>query len=470
MLKIPEFFTDPHELSATPHELPILVALSGGADSSALLHILHADAQLRGYGLYAVHVNHGIRTADYGDEAARDERFCKQMCDGLGVTLFTEQVDVPTIASETGKSLETAARDARYAIFKKIMSQNGIRLLATAHNADDNLETQIFNLARGCGLDGISGIPRTREIGDGTVVRPILSASKTEITEFCKLNGIKYVIDSTNLEDECTRNRIRHRIIPELYSIFGSPQRASLRLAERAREDNDCLNGTAEDFLSKHGGRLPASELSELHPAIAARVFIMAFAQIADASLEQVHVRAALDMIRSGKSGSSISLPDGKYVTVLNGHAVFGDGCRTALTSVKEYSSELCRGLNFIDGTKFAIELTDRFDGTERKNIDGKAFAKYASAELYGIDISRLRAKSRQSGDRILDGGVHKRIKKLMCDRRVDIGDRDVLPIIMLDGEPIYVPLCAVADMVKKKSGVEMFTIVIYKEITEEQR
>ena len=212
---LPPFFTAPHTLSGMPESTPILVAFSGGADSSALLLMLCEYSKQSGARIYAAHVNHQLR----GDEADRDEAFCRQTAESLGIELFVCRRDVKKYADESGKSIETAARDVRYEFFDKLMREHSIPLLATAHNANDNLETMIFNMTRGCGLSGMCGIPETRPCAYGTVIRPILSMSKADIINYCRANSLDFVTDSSNLSDDYTRNKIRHNI-PQFIKII----------------------------------------------------------------------------------------------------------------------------------------------------------------------------------------------------------------------------------------------------------
>ena len=138
---IPQKFVSPSYLSGLPDDTPVLVGFSGGADSSALLRMLCEYREMTGAPIYAAHINHGIR----GAEADRDQAFCQQVADSLGVRLFVLNADVPLIANERKMSIETAAREVRYEFFEKIMAENSIPLLATAHNANDNFETMLFN-------------------------------------------------------------------------------------------------------------------------------------------------------------------------------------------------------------------------------------------------------------------------------------------------------------------------------------
>ena len=141
--KLPIGFTSPDILSGLPKDTPILVAFSGGADSSALLSMTVEYARQSGAKIYAAHVNHCIR----GDEADRDEEFCRKVAAGYGIEIFVLRADVPKLARERGESIETAARNVRYEFFSDIMKKHSIPILATAHNANDNLETVIFNIA-----------------------------------------------------------------------------------------------------------------------------------------------------------------------------------------------------------------------------------------------------------------------------------------------------------------------------------
>ena len=141
---LPQGFRAPHTLTGLPQNDSILVAFSGGADSGALLHMMTLYAKASGAQLFAAHVNHGIR----GAEADRDEDFCKKVASAYGIKLFTLHANVPEIAKKEKKSIETAARDVRYAFFADVMKANSIKTLCVAHNANDNLETILFNITR----------------------------------------------------------------------------------------------------------------------------------------------------------------------------------------------------------------------------------------------------------------------------------------------------------------------------------
>ena len=459
--KLPSFFKDPHALAKIGENEGVLVALSGGADSSALLSLLYRLREKRSFPLYAAHVNHNIRTELYGNEAARDEGFCRELCEKLGVELFVQSVDVPTLAENEGKSLETAARDVRYEFFTSIMKQKGIKILATAHNADDNFETQLFNLCRGCGTAGICGIPEVRaldDMGELIAVRPILSATKQEILELCDEWDIGYVTDSTNFEDDCTRNKLRLNIIPQLREIFPSAQKAAARLSASAREDNDFILSEATRFIDECNDGIDQSKLCALHPAVAKRAIMLCYERSFLAGLERIHIEDVLRFATSGKNGS-ISLPQGTLAVFEDGILTFRSDSGKEKTSIS-YKIPLSEGLTTIDGTSFAVCVTKNGNTPQ---IDENVYTLYASA-CVNADIGSLYASNRKEGDVILDGKIHKRIKKLMCDKKLPLCDRNSLPLILSGDKIVYVPLCAVSDMVRAKNNFEL-KISIYKKI-----
>ena len=180
-------------------------ALSGGADSTALLLCLHELKEQLSLDLRAVHVHHGIR----GAEADRDAAFCAELCKQYGIPLQTVHVNVPAYAAEHRLSEETAARRLRYEALDQA-APDGV--IVTAHHAGDNAETVLFHLIRGSGLRGLCGIPPK----NGRILRPMLEAEKSEILAFLQERGQSFVEDSTNHEGGSSRNRIRHDTMPLL--------------------------------------------------------------------------------------------------------------------------------------------------------------------------------------------------------------------------------------------------------------
>ena len=244
----------------------VLCAVSGGADSMCLLNWLSYNAETLEISVAAAHFEHGIR----GDESLRDMAFVEDVCRAMGIQLFIGRGDVPRYAEEKGVGLEEAARELRYEFLKKTAEQNGFDRIATAHNADDNAETVIFNLARGSGAAGICGIPPVR----GNIVRPLLETTRTEIERYLEEHGVSHIEDSTNSSQQYSRNKIRLQIMPVLREINPSVSRAILRTGDMLREDNRLLDQLADEFIAGHfnGESVRSNELAALPDAVEARV------------------------------------------------------------------------------------------------------------------------------------------------------------------------------------------------------
>lgn len=202
----------------------ILIALSGGADSVALLRILHTA----GYQCEAAHCNFHLR----GEESDRDEQFVQQLCRIYGIRLHTIDFNTTQYATEKRISIEMAARELRYSWFEKIKKECGAKVIAVAHHQDDSAETMLLNLIRGTGITGLLGIrPR-----NGSIVRPLLCISREEILRYLQRVGQDFVTDSTNLEDEYTRNKIRLNLLPLMQEINPSVKNS---LIETSNHLND---------------------------------------------------------------------------------------------------------------------------------------------------------------------------------------------------------------------------------------
>lgn len=189
----------------------LLVALSGGADSVALL-LLAAEADVLGA---AAHCNFHLR----GEESDRDEQFVRTLCEKLGVKLFVQHFSTTTEAERLGESVEMAARRLRYEWFKTLCKEEQLTGVAVAHHRDDNAETLLLNLLRGTGLKGLTGMRRDRTENGLRVVRPLLDVSRTDILGYLEARGQDYVTDSTNADSHYRRNKIRHEVLPLLRTI-----------------------------------------------------------------------------------------------------------------------------------------------------------------------------------------------------------------------------------------------------------
>jgi tRNA(Ile)-lysidine synthase len=247
-----------------PPNSAILVAFSGGIDSSSLAVALQRLKEpLKIKRLALLHINHLLR----GEESYRDENFAKGFAQKYSLELFVERVDVPSLAKKRGGNIEATAREERYRLFEEVRKREGFDLVATAHHLGDLVETIILWLTRGTGLEGLLGFEPT----EGNIIRPFYLATRQEIEDFAKKQAIEWVEDSTNYDLSLARNRIRHRVVPELKAINSNLEESVLRMREILKEENELLEKLVQTALLKvkEEGR---DGFLKLEPALQRRV------------------------------------------------------------------------------------------------------------------------------------------------------------------------------------------------------
>ena len=217
----------------------VLVAISGGADSVALLVALRK----LGYDCEAIHCNFHLRDK----ESDRDEQFTKELCERLGVALHIVHFDTKAYAEERGISIEMAAREQRYAVFEEHRKAIGAEAIAVAHHRDDSAETLLLNLTRGTGIKGLRGI----QPKNGNIVRPLLCVGRDEIVDYLKWRGESYVTDSTNLTCDYTRNKLRLEVIPKLAEINPSILDTLSATAQRVSEAERIYRHAIEEAIER---------------------------------------------------------------------------------------------------------------------------------------------------------------------------------------------------------------------------
>ncbi len=440
----------------------ILVALSGGADSCCLLLSLWENREKYGFSLCALHVNHGIR----GKEADRDEDFARNLCQKYGIEFFCEKADVPLLSRQSGLSEELCARNVRYGLFEKYCREHSFDAVAVAHNAGDNAETVLFNLARGTALKGLCGIPPKRALTQTSfIIRPLIYVSRTEIEECLKEKGQDFVTDSTNLSDDYTRNFLRHEVIPALRKINPSFENSVLRSAGILRQDEDYLEKTARSYHTKD-----LRILSGLDRCILTRVIRNLYCEVSDEMPLFSHIDALVDKIYYFKYKPSLrcslSFPDGKKAYIENGILSFREDTRKKEIPLS-FNISLCEGINIIDGTDFLVYLSYK-DSTQLPQFithnNEIIYKKYTTDYLYSDKIfSGLCAKSRSCGDKILHNGINKSLKRLMCQMKTPSLDRFSLPVITQGEEILLVPTVAKCSLYTQSTGKHVVCVALYR-------
>lgn len=442
----------PWETAGLPKESAVLLALSGGMDSSVLLHLLAAQSRRDGFPLFTAHLHHGIR----GEEADRDADFCRHLAQDIGCPFFLKHVDVPALAAESGKSLEAAARETRYAFFEELMREHRIPILVTAHHADDHLETVLFRLARGTGLRGLCGISEVRAFAKGYLVRPLLPFSRWEIETYCRQEGLNYVQDSTNRDPTYARNRIRMDVIPALEQATGDPQRSALRMSRSLEQDEDYLSREASALLQEHraSNGFPAEVLAGAHPAIRRRILAM----LAPCALEAVHIEAIEALLKAGRSGSRTPLPN-RHVACLQ------QGMLSVLPDIRE--EELPDQIPFEEGVREICDGKLRICVTKIENLTDRPIVHNLSTHVCIIldgnaleKTDRLYWRRRKAGDCLLKDGAHRKIADLSREKGIPPMLRDVLFILCDGEEPLWVPFVGARDgAVAKEDSQKLYRI-----------
>lgn len=286
----------------------VIIAVSGGADSMCLLSFFNEYSRKKKFNIIAAHVNHGIR----GKEAERDENFVKKFCMEKKINLRIAHFNVPETAKETGESEELCGRRLRYSFFNSIADNAKI---ATAHNLNDSMETFLFNFSRGTGLKGLTGIPAVRE----NIIRPLIECTREEIEMYLKICGVSYVTDSTNLCDEYSRNKIRHNIIPVLFSL--NPSFASVfgNCISSLRSDEQFLELQTEKAFNraKNGDEFSAEIIASLDVAVRGRVLLKIARYYGGRDAEFRHIELLNEILN--KSGA-VNLPGNVTVESSNGY------------------------------------------------------------------------------------------------------------------------------------------------------
>ena len=291
----------------------LLVAVSGGPDSVALLRVMVLLSSEYGLRLTTAHLNHGLR----GAEAQREEEFVKDLCAGMGIACLCKTVDIGMLQKGRGMSLEQIGREERYRFLDEAAETCGAGKIATGHHRDDQAETVLMNLLRGCGPEGLKGIPPMRE---GRIIRPLLHVGRAEILAFLNREGLRYMTDSSNLNPLFLRNRIRHELMPELSGKYNPGIVEALsQTAEIIRKEDDYLRVAVRQILSQWrvvpgAGeiRLSLPGLLDLHEALQGRVIkcLLEAAATPGYGIAYRHVAAVQAFARKPRSRrASLDLP-----------------------------------------------------------------------------------------------------------------------------------------------------------------
>ena len=397
----------------------VLVALSGGADSVALLHVLNSLKEEWNITLFAAHFHHGVR----GEEADRDEHFCKALCERYGIPFFCEKADVPSIARESGESVELCGRRLRYRFLDKTVRDIGGAKIATAHHSDDNAETVLWNLTRGTGLAGLAGIPIKRD----NIIRPLLCCTRAGIEAYCAENHLDHVTDSTNLSDDYTRNKLRHQVMPVLRELNPSVGESIGRMTAILREADEYLNYISEKELkaAKTPYGWSCESLLQCEPIIL-KYAIKNILEKAAAPVDFQHTALIIEAMRTNGAvdvggGYTASCAQG-ILRIVPQKTDTDDFCMPILDYMREYGTRI----KVRDGQPFEIAPPLAISGEKINNLllhDG------IPCDIMTRDTLIRR---RRAGDTFTDHrrGVTKTVKKLLNELKIPRELRDTILLV----------------------------------------
>ncbi len=412
----------------------VLIAVSGGVDSTALLNLLHSVKEEFDLDLHVAHLNHMIRRGD----AELDLKYVQNLSAKLGIPVTAEACDVQAMANREKKGLEVTARIARYNFFERVAKQIKADKIAVGHTADDNVETFLMRMLRGAGLKGLCGITPKR----GKIIRPMIKNWRKEIELY--VGSLKLVPrrDYTNYESKYLRNRVRMKLIPQLRLYNLNIKEIILQTILLLTEDSDYLEKKADEYLKEmiitegEGElKLDISKLKELEKAVQGRVVRCAVEQIKGDLIDVlfIHINDVLNKLSNTESWE-LHLPGGIFVSGNQGILIVSSE-KPVLTGGKSF-----RYLLTIPGSVNICELGKEISA----EIVKEAYISEAKNKIY-VDYSvlgkRIVVRNRADGDKFNPLGMKgtKKIQDLFVDNKIPADQRDLIPILESGGKIIWV-------------------------------
>lgn len=421
----------------------VLVAVSGGADSVALLRVLHELAPGLGISLAVAHLNHCIR----GKASDADAGFVKKLATQLNIPFVCAKVDVPKLAKRSGLSMEMAAREARYSFLVKTARELKADVITTAHTADDQAETVLLKLARGAGMRGLAGIPRTIMISGIRIVRPLLDARRSEIEEYLDEIKQSWRHDRTNKDPAYLRNRVRHEVLPFLEKKLNPDIRQALiRTADILRKEDEWLDELTERILKEciadTGGSLNISRI--LRQPVAARRRVLRqwlSSSGVEPELIDYDVVSRVEALLAGREGTGeIEIAGRQVVRKRYDKLITG---KKDSNLVKKFRCEVkIPGRTLVDDGRLEIGTSVTGGLVRDKLVHIGQVPARATLNFATLGKRRLIVRSWQQGDRMSPFGMtgSKKLQDIFIDEKVPVEERDHIPIFECDGEIVWIP------------------------------
>ncbi len=416
----------------------VAVALSGGSDSMSLLYYMLSQAEKFPFNVVAINVEHGIR----GKESILDSEFVASQCKALSVPLITYSVNCIKESKKQKLSIEQVARKLRYDCFYDALSQGKCDKIATAHHLDDNVESVLFNLFRGTGIKGLSGIKENHE---NKIIRPFLSVKKAEIMKYVEENKISYVTDSTNFSDEYTRNYLRLNIIPKIREIFPEFEQSVNTLSKIAVREDEYMEKQANSAIVE--GESTISISVDTPKAIFYRAVIIILKKLGlEKDWESVHADAVYSLVNN-QNASKACLP--KDIIAIREY-------ERIVFFKKEEKEKIA--LPFSVGQFYFNDKIISINQTASLNLKNGFFG-----DLDKIPASAV-IRNKEEGDQFTKfGGGTKNLSDFLTDKKIPLRERYNIPVLAHGKEILCIFGVAISNKIKVDDNTKQILQFVIK-------
>ena len=390
----------------------IVIGVSAGPDSMALLYILNELKHKIGYKIVVAHVNHNIRV-----ESVEEADFLKEYCAKNDIIF-----EMMTIAKYGDDNFHNEARNIRYSYYEELINKYQANYLMTGHHADDLMETILMRIVRGSTLRGYSGFSDIVNMGSYDIVRPLISVTKSELEEFDKKNNIPYRIDKSNFKDQYTRNRYRKSVLPFLKEEDKNVHEKFIKFSEQIKETDEFIdrivNSQIDDVYKD--GIIDVNKFRKLDKVIGKRIIDYIFSKIYLEDLIEIdnrHVDLVMETINSNKASVCYNLPN-DYLVVKEYDKVY---FKKNINMVSPYDIELSDEVFLPNG--FTIKRIDN------SKTDGNDILRLNSRDV----VLPLRVRTRRNGDKISIKNMNgtKKVSEVLINAKIPLSKRDLWPIVV---------------------------------------
>jgi len=443
----------------------VVIGVSGGPDSVVLLHILSRLQQKFKLTLYVAHLNHLLRK-----EAKQEALFVKNLAESLKLPIIIEEID---ILQDTSKnfSIQQKARKVRYEFLIQTAKRLNATKIALAHHEDDNVETILMWLIRGCGANGFKGIPPVRKINEELyIIRPLIKNTKQEIEEYMRLNKLSFKVDSSNLKTDYLRNKIRLELIPELQQYNPNIREVLNKLSTLWQIDDEYLNFLSIQARNKvilEKGRIDLNKFLALHQAIQSRLLRQIIEEV-KGNLQGItfaHIEAIINLIKDGPTEGTVDLPSNIKVEREYETLVIYKGEREEVKGEEKYLS--VPGVTQVEGLKVETQIVPRESLSTLYPLLSTSSKVYLDSDKVKLP---LLLRHRKKGDKFHPYGMvgSKKVKDFFIDLKVPKRMRDKI-YLLEDREGIIMVFNRIDERVKITDSTKNILVVCSKKVRENE-